>query len=604
MADTLLRGASEALDEQRLIADVGEEVNVLHIEDDRSFADLVSTFLQREHDYFNVETETHPRDGLEYLKNEDVDCVVSDYEMPEVDGLDVLERVRDEYPDMPFILFTGKGSEEIASEAISKGVTEYLQKGGGTEQYEVLANRIEQAVARYRAERQVTRGFHAIETAHDGISLLDDDGQFIYVNEAYANITGYGRDELLGSHWDVLYPDDELDRAYEEMLPEARENEWKGRTVYRRKDGDLVDVDHRLTYTTDNTLICTIADVSEAEEVRAELSLKERAMNEAPVGITITDPAQEDNPIIYANDKFVELTGYFRKDIIGRNCRFLQGVETREELRAEMREAIDNADPVTVELRNYRNDGEMFWNRVSLAPILDEGGTPDYFVGFQQDVTKRRELQERHEEWIRMMQGFGQVLAHDLQTPLDVIQGRIELAQETGVVDHLEDVEETLDRVEELTEDLADVMQTGELVSDRESVDVAELAEDVWHTLDARDASLDVDSEISDVYADERALQRMLENLLGNSLEHGEEDVTVHVGGLDDKNGFYIEDDGPGIPVDERDDVFIPGFTTKEGGTGFGMASVAQLVAAHGWRIRVRDGIDGGARFEVFDTEE
>jgi len=384
-------GVRAAIDEQGLIADVGTEVRILHIDDDRDFSELVSTFLQRERDYFDVVSKTDPREGLDRLKETDVDCIVSDYEMPGLDGLDVLERVRDEYPDLPFILYTGKGSEEIASEAISKGVTEYLQKGGGTEQYEVLANRIEQAVARHRAERQVTRGFHAIETALDGISLLDGEGRFIYVNESYADITGYDRGELLGEQWEMLYRDEEIDRVHNEMLPEARANRWEGRTVYVRKDGDLVDVDHRLTYTGDDTLICTIADNPGAEEVREELSLKEQAMDEAPVGIAITDPDRADNPIIYTNDKFVELTGYSRDDVIGRNCRFLQGDETRDEPRAEMRDAVDNAEPVTVELRNYRKDGEAFWNRVSIAPISGEDGGAEYFVGFQQDVTDQRD---------------------------------------------------------------------------------------------------------------------------------------------------------------------------------------------------------------------
>jgi len=190
----------DTLDEHALLSDIKGGVTVLHIEDDSSFADLVSTFLDREREYFEIQTETNPTDGVERAKQGEVDCIVCDYDMPERDGLDVLEAVRADLPELPFILFTGKGSEEIASEAISAGVTEYLQKEGGTEQYEVLANRIEQAVARRRAERQVTRGFRAIETAHDGISLLDIDGKFMYVNEAYAETVGYERTELLGQH--------------------------------------------------------------------------------------------------------------------------------------------------------------------------------------------------------------------------------------------------------------------------------------------------------------------------------------------------------------------------------------------------------------------
>lgn len=391
MTKSAFGGVQEAINEQGLMADVGKEVRILHIDDDHDLTDLVSTFLLRERDHFDIVSKNDPRVGLDCLKEADVDCIVCDYEMPGLDGLDVLEHVRSEFPDLPFILFTGKGSEEIASEAISKGVTEYLQKSGGTEQYEVLANRIEQAVARYRAERQLTRGFHAIETALDGISLLDGEGQFIYVNKSYADITGYDRGELLGKQWEVLYRDDEIDRVHNEMLPQARTNTWEGRTVYVRKDGNLVDVDHRLTYTSDDTLICTISDNPEAEEVREELSLKEQAMDEAPVGITITDPSQEDNPIIYTNDKFVELTGYPRDEVIGRNCRFLQGDETQEEARSKMRDGIASAEPVTVELRNYRKDGEMFWNRVNIAPVPGKDGETEHFVGFQQDVTDQRE---------------------------------------------------------------------------------------------------------------------------------------------------------------------------------------------------------------------
>jgi len=126
MAGALFNKIGEAVDEKRLIADIGEGVRTLHIEDDQSFSELVATVLKSERDYFKIKIKNNPRAGLEHLEKDDIDCVVSDYDMPDLDRLDVLNGVRDKYPDLPFILFTGKGSEEIASEAISKGVTEYL----------------------------------------------------------------------------------------------------------------------------------------------------------------------------------------------------------------------------------------------------------------------------------------------------------------------------------------------------------------------------------------------------------------------------------------------------------------------------------------------
>ena len=129
-------------------------VTVLHVDDDPTFGDLVADALERTGDRFTVVTETDPTECLDIIDSRDIDCVVSDYEMPEMNGIELLDRVRRVHPDLPFFLFTGKGSEEIASEAIAAGVTDYLQKSGGMEQYELLANRISHTVSRYRtAER-------------------------------------------------------------------------------------------------------------------------------------------------------------------------------------------------------------------------------------------------------------------------------------------------------------------------------------------------------------------------------------------------------------------------------------------------------------------
>lgn len=121
--------------------------------------------------------------------------------------------------------------------------------------------------------------------------------------------------------------------------------------------------------------------------------LKDRAMNEAPVGITIADPSLEDNPLIYVNDAFERLTGYPAEAVLGRNCRFLQGDGSDPEAVARMREAIDDERPVTVEVRNYRADGTEFWNEVTIAPVEDESGAVTHYVGFQNDVTARKEAE-------------------------------------------------------------------------------------------------------------------------------------------------------------------------------------------------------------------
>ncbi|WP_049929049.1 PAS domain S-box protein [Halopiger goleimassiliensis] len=141
-----------------------------------------------------------------------------------------------------------------------------------------------------------------------------------------------------------------------------------------------------------------VSHVYDRREYERRLRLKDRALEEAPVGVTITDPDRPDNPIVYANASFEEITGYAESECRGRNCRFLQGEATDPDRVEELREAIETEEPTTVELRNYRADGTEFWNRVSVAPIGDDDGEVTNYVGFQEDVTDRKEHERELEE--------------------------------------------------------------------------------------------------------------------------------------------------------------------------------------------------------------
>ncbi|MFC7198111.1 PAS domain S-box protein [Halospeciosus flavus] len=699
-------------------------VEVLHIDDDSSFADLVATFLEREHEAFTVHTETDPRDALAVLETSErsVDCVVCDYDMPGLDGLDVLERVRDTHPDLPFILYTGKGSEEIASEAISAGVTDYLQKTGGTEQYSVLANRILNATEGYWAERYLNRGLEAIETAQDGISILNEDGYIEYANTACAEMLGYTREEIIGLHWETFYHDDDVEDVYDVLLPEARDGRWHGTTTFVQKNGEKIDIEHTLSYTEDRSLICTLSPQPTIDADASDLSAKEQAMDEAPIGILLTDPHQEDNPIIYANDEFTELTGYEKPDVIGRNCRFLQGAATADEPVQKLRTAIDNRESVTVELRNYRKDGTEFWNRVRVAPLFDDDGEIDLFVGFQDDITERKQYEEqlqshsarlealfehspdmfavhdidgvirdvnqrlcdelgfteaellgrkvwdidptadpdrassfwdtlppntphrfegelerkdgstfpievhlirlnldgedrfvamdrdisdqkqRERELVQQnerLDRFTSVVSHDLRNPLQVAEGRLELLREDCNSDHIDEIDHALGRMDALIEDLLALAQAGEEAMDLEPIRLPELVESCWETLPETTATLTIETERT-VKADRDQLRQLVMNLLRNAIEHGGPDVTITVGDTDD--GFYVADDGAGLPESVSGSVFEAGYTTADEGTGFGLSIVEEVASRHGWEITATNGPSGGARFEISTT--
>jgi PAS domain S-box-containing protein len=163
-------------------------VTVLHVDDEPGLCEVVADFLEHWHDWLDVETANSASAGLERVRQNSIDCVVSDYDMPEKNGLEFLQSIRETGSDLPFILYTGKGSEEIASEAISAGVDDYLQKEATTDQYAVLANRIKNVVDRDRAQSAAAaadeRYHNLIDTAPVPIMLFGADADIVYTNDA------------------------------------------------------------------------------------------------------------------------------------------------------------------------------------------------------------------------------------------------------------------------------------------------------------------------------------------------------------------------------------------------------------------------------------
>ena len=130
-------------------------IHVLHVDDNPALRDLTAEFLEKVSTDITVHSVADPTDVPATLEREPIDCVVSDYEMPEQNGLDLCCSVRDDHPDLPFFLFTSRGGEEIVGRAMVAGATDYIQKEPGVEQYTLLANRIDNAVSRHRTEERL-----------------------------------------------------------------------------------------------------------------------------------------------------------------------------------------------------------------------------------------------------------------------------------------------------------------------------------------------------------------------------------------------------------------------------------------------------------------
>jgi len=222
----------------------------------------------------------------------------------------------------------------------------------------------------------------------------------------------------------------------------------------------------------------------------------------------------------------------------------------------------------------------------------------------QEQLERANEQLERANEQLEQtndrLEQFASVVSHDIRNPLTVAMGHLEVARERsdGDDDQLAEVEQSLERIDALIDDLLTLAQQGDSVGDVETIALDAVARDAWETADTADASVELDGAPT-LQADESRLRQLLENLFRNAVEHGPDDVTVRMGALPDDEGFFVEDDGPGIPPEERDAAFEQGHTTAPDGTGFGLAIVEQIVDAHDWTINVAESEGGGARFEI-----
>ncbi len=473
-------------------------VRILHVEDDPDLAELTSMFLEREDERFSVFGAQNADEGRERLAAEEFDCVVSDYDMPGESGIEFLRSVREDYPDLPFILFTGKGSEAVASEAISAGVTDYLQKETGSEQYELLANRIATAVAQYRTARELERQNDLFSKAQDIANV----GAWEYDLETEG---GYVSDQTLRIHG--LGEDDELPPT------------------------ESIDFYH-----------------------------------------------PEDRPLI----------------------------------REAFEQAVGAGESYDMECRLVDADGNQRWVRTRGEPQAED----DHIArvrGIIQDITERKRRENKLERQNERLEEFASVISHDIRNPLQVASGQLELVAENceDSADAIEKGQKAIERIETIIENILTLARHGQVVNRTETVDLADVARTAWETVDTGQLTLETDGHCR-LEANPERLQRLLENLFRNAAEHAGEEATVSVGPIEPmytstravgetRSGFYVADDGPGIPANIREDVFESGFTTAADGTGFGLAIVAQIAEAHGWSASVTEGIDGGARFEFID---
>lgn len=344
--------------------------------------------------------------------------------------------------------------------------------------------------------------------------------------------------------------------------------------------------------------------------------------------MVVTDPHRPDNPIIFCNDAFSFMTGYSQDEILGYNCRFLQGPETDRTVVGELRAAIAKREEVSVEMLNYRKNGSTFWNALYVSPVFGDDGELRYFFASQLDISRRREAEEALHEAQRM-EAVGKLtggIAHDFNNLLQVIQGYADIldaridASDRSARRAVDAISTSASRAATLTQQLLAFARKQEL-RDR-LMNLNQLLGDFRPILDRSIGSgitlkRDLATDLWNCRVDPVQAEMALLNIIANARDAldgtGEITITTRNAVLPEDGGvarlepgeyvvLSIRDNGPGIDPGTVDKIFEPFFTTKEmgKGAGLGLAMVYGFVRQSGGLATVRNLSGGGAEFSLY----
>lgn len=555
-------------------------------------------------DRFAVDVLSDAGAVIERVLECEYDCLVCEYELEGTTGVELATAVDEERPTLPVVLSPERGSEAIAGEAVSAPVTEYVAASDDVSRPEQLATTVETLITERRSGPDRRRLREAVESTADGIALLDSEGRYEYVNRAYAEIYGYEPDELVGHHKDAVYP---AAQSFDDIRSEVRDEgqlQREGQAV--RADGTEIWVQYTVSTTADGGFVCTSRELSEQqrrqEELERQSSLLDSLFDQIPAHLYIKDTEGRHLRMSRyfvdrggVDDDVLSIESFDREHVIGKTDIEINDMEYSRQAHEDDMHVIETGEPIMNKQEHVEDNDE--WNLTSKVPWRDEDGTIRGVIGITQRITEQKQVEAELERKNERLAEFASLVSHDLRNPLQTARGRTEILQRRYDDDNLAVIQRAHDRMETLVDDILTLARGGEESLDRESVALGDVIDQCWDRVDTDDASLVVETDQT-VFADRTRLAQLLENLFQNAVDHGGAGVTVTIGDLP-KGGFYVEDDGSGIQVDDRAEVFDAGFSTDDDGTGFGLRIVQQVVEEHGWTVDLTEDSTGGARFEV-----
>ncbi|QIB74182.1 PAS domain S-box protein [Halogeometricum borinquense] len=474
-------------------------------------------------------------------------------------------------------------SEEMFLELLGKLVSRELERQAHDRELRGRNERLKREKQRFEA---------IAETSFDILFRVGLTGQFTYVSSAVERILGYSPAELTGEQFT-----DFTTEAAAEVAAEAYARVLDNQNVQNLEldllddTGSVVVLEVNATPVIEDGDVVGVQgvgrDVTDRKERQQELHIKNRAMDEAQVGISITDIREPNEPLIYVNEGFERVTGYSAEETLGRNLCFLQGEQTDPECAQRLETAIDAGDPVVVELINYRRDGTPFWNQIYLAPVDDETGEITHYVGFQQDVTERKRTEQ-------LIQVLNRVLRHNLRNDMNALLGWHNHLY--GSDSRNADVERRVERIAQgllaMSERARELEQYARRERVPERLDPTVLLTAIVNEQREQwpNATIQLAIQTDRNICAGSELKQMVTELIENAIKHNlsnDPHVVIEVNNNGEWIDIVVSDNGPGIDEMEAKVVSEGGETPLQHSSGLGLWLVNWAVTRYGGSFRI-----------------
>ncbi len=597
-------------------SELGKEkrIRILHVDDDADFLTVAKQCLE-EQSQFQVDTALSSEEALEKLKNTEYAAIIADFEMPGKNGLELLKQLRKEKNNIPFILFTCKGKEEIAIEALNLGVDHYIGKQGKPEiVYDELKRNICLAVRKRTSEQLLQESEEKyrklFEEALDAIFIADPEtGIIIDCNRAATALIGKTKSELIGTHQRFLHPPTENEEKFTKTFEQHR-NVKEGLVIETQvitKNGEIRDAAIKSNMIDINGQIMMqgiFRDITESKKSLEKVRSQARLLDAVGQAIVAADG---NGKITYWHGAAEQPCGWSASEMLGRSfVGLLNDVVQEQDL--EVFNYLRSGKCWVGEAVLKRRDGMVLIVIMTVAPVTNAKGDFMGAIGVSTDITEQRWMQEALKQAIEEVAGLNEKLRvvesltrHDIRNKLSALNGRVYLLRKRceGNPEALLQLSE----IERVSQQMLRIMEFERIyvlvgAEELKCVNVETCVNEASSLFsDLKGAKLINDCCGLTVLADS-LLRQLFYNLIDNTLKYGEKTSTIRVHYEEDAEGLKLiyEDDGIGIADEEKGHLFQEGYGQ---GTGYGLYLIKRICEAYGWAVQETGKHGQNARFTL-----